>query len=174
MSDRVLFFNEEYKEGFIRTELVKYEDKQIIVKACVTPDQEFPHRYFTGYAQEVEGDGFINKTSALENAETSAVGRALAMMGIGVIDSIASIDEINKANNRNVDIKTGEVLDNGKCEKCGASMKLKKDGSSTYCSRFCWKIKPPKIDISKETSKEEIDKIHEVDETKISNEPLFT
>jgi transcriptional regulator NrdR family protein len=39
----------------------------------------------------------VNKTAALENAETSAVGRALAMMGIGVIESIASVDEINKA-----------------------------------------------------------------------------
>lgn len=55
---------------------------------------------YTGHAQEVIGDGFINKTSALENAETSAVGRAFAMAGIGVIDSIASVDEINKANNR--------------------------------------------------------------------------
>jgi len=58
------------------------------------------YRQFNAFSQEVEGEGFINKTSALENAETSAVGRALAMMGIGVIDSIASVDEITKAKNR--------------------------------------------------------------------------
>jgi len=56
-------------------------------------------RTFTGLAQEVIGEGFINKTSALENCETSAVGRACAMAGIGIIDSIASVDEINKAKN---------------------------------------------------------------------------
>ena len=39
----------------------------------------------------------INITAAMENAETSAVGRALAMMGIWVIDSIASADEMKKA-----------------------------------------------------------------------------
>jgi len=99
VADRILYFNETYPNGHISTELVKYEDKQIIVKAHVHPDSTIA-RIFTGYAQEIEGDGYINKTSALENAETSAVGRALAMMGIGVIDSIASIDEINKANNR--------------------------------------------------------------------------
>lgn len=101
VSDRILYFNEEYPSGCIKTELISYEDKQIVVKALVYPDNTAPmSRYFTGYAQEIEGEGYINKTSALENAETSAVGRALAMMGIGVIDSIASIDEINKANNR--------------------------------------------------------------------------
>lgn len=96
--DRVLYFNDTYKNGGIATELVSEpSDARVIVKATVTPDYATPERVFTGYAQEVVGEGFINKTSALENAETSAVGRALAMMGIGVIESIASVDEINKA-----------------------------------------------------------------------------
>ena len=96
VSDRILYFNETYKEGCITTDLVKYEDKQIIIKATVYPEW-LQGRNFTGYSQSIEWQGYINKTSALENAETSAVGRALAMMGIGVIDSIASVDEINKA-----------------------------------------------------------------------------
>ena len=96
VSDRILYFNETYKEGCITTDLVKYEDKQIIIKATVYPEW-LQGRNFTGYSQSIEWQGYINKTSALENAETSAVGRALAMMGIWVIDSIASVDEINKA-----------------------------------------------------------------------------
>ena len=96
--DRVLYFNDTYKNGGIATELISDpQDARVVVKATVTPDHATPDRIFTGYAQEVVGEGFINKTSALENAETSAVGRALAMMGIGVIESIASVDEINKA-----------------------------------------------------------------------------
>ena len=92
-----MFFNEEYTNGSITTELVSPTDsEQIVIKAIVRPDVA-SERMFTGYAQEIVGDGYINKTSALENAETSAVGRALAMMGIGVIDSVASVDEINKA-----------------------------------------------------------------------------
>lgn len=95
VSDRVLYFNEQYPKGSITTELVSApESKYIVVKATVSPDND---RKFTGYSQATIGDGYINKTSALENAETSAVGRALAFMGIGVIESIASVDEMNKA-----------------------------------------------------------------------------
>ena len=96
VSDRVLYFNETYPNGSITTE--RFSEWELeIVKATITPDCAKPERYFTGYSQAKWGDWFINKTSALENAETSAVGRALAMMWIGVIDSIASADEINKA-----------------------------------------------------------------------------
>lgn len=101
VSDRILFFNETYTNGSIRTEIVELKDNSVVMKAIVIPDVTTPEWYFTGYSQEVnDGKNFINKTSMIENAETSAVGRALAMMWIGVIDSIASVDEINKAKNR--------------------------------------------------------------------------
>lgn len=100
VSDRVLYFNETYPNGSIVTQRIMTEEPWIeVFKATVMPDCSKPERYFTGYSQAKWWDWFINKTSALENAETSAVGRALAMMGIWVIDSIASLDEINKAEN---------------------------------------------------------------------------
>ena len=98
VSDRVIYFNETYPNGCIQTVRETVGDKEII-KAVVCPDCDKPSRIFTWYSQATWGDGFINKTSALENAETSAVGRALAFMGIWVIDSIASVDEITKAEN---------------------------------------------------------------------------
>lgn len=98
VSDRVLYFNETYPNGSIQTTRESV-DWMEIVKAFVVPNVDQPQRMFTGYSQAKRGDGFINKTSALENAETSAVWRALAMMWIWVIDSIASVDEINKAEN---------------------------------------------------------------------------
>lgn len=98
VSDRIIYFNETYPNGSIVTD--KWQDwDMVICQATVTPDCDHRCRYFTWWSQAKRWDGFINKTSALENAETSAVGRALAMMGIGVIDSIASVDEINKAEN---------------------------------------------------------------------------
>jgi hypothetical protein len=98
VSDRVLYFNENYPDGSISTELISQAtDDMVVIKATVLPDSSNPHRVFTGYSQATWGDGYINKTSALENCETSSVGRALGFMGIGVIDSIASVDEINKA-----------------------------------------------------------------------------
>ena len=98
VSDRIIFFNENYPNGMIRTHLLStLASELVIVKAQIIPDMANPDRFFTGHSQARWGDGYINKSSALENAETSAVGRALAMLGIGVVDSIASVDEINKA-----------------------------------------------------------------------------
>ena len=98
VSDRVIFFNSEYPNGSIVSEKSESGDR-VDFKTTITPDVANPRRIFTGHSQAVWGDGYINKSSATENAETSAVGRALAMMAIGVIDSIASIDEIKKAEN---------------------------------------------------------------------------
>jgi hypothetical protein len=98
VKDRVLAFNEAYPNGSIFTELVENGDR-VTIKATVTPDVDKPARVFTGYSQAVWGQGNINTTAATENCETSAVGRALAMMGIGVIESLASADEVHKASN---------------------------------------------------------------------------
>lgn len=98
VSDRVIAFNETYPNGSIVVELISQpQDDMVVMKATVTPDTNHPERKFVDYSQARWGDGYINKTSAMENCSTSAVGRALGMMGIGVIESIASVDEINKA-----------------------------------------------------------------------------
>jgi len=98
VSDRVIHFNETYKNWCIKTERISNENMEIF-KATVIPDMANPERFFTWYSQAKWWDWYINKTSAMENAETSAVWRALAMMWIGVIDSIASADEMKKAEN---------------------------------------------------------------------------
>ena len=98
VADRVLYFNDTYINGSIITHLISEPNSEmVVVKAKATPDIANPDRYFTGYSQAKWGEGMVNKTAALENAETSAVGRALAMMGIGVIESVASADEMKKA-----------------------------------------------------------------------------
>lgn len=100
VAERVKAFHELYPNGSIKTELLSVpESNRIVFRTAVTPDEENATRVFTGYASESIGDGFINKASALENAETSSVGRALGFANIGIVDSIASVDEINKANN---------------------------------------------------------------------------
>ena len=96
VKDRIIFFNENYPNGSITTES-KATDNSFIFKAKVTPDVENPSRKFTGHAEEIIGSSQINKTSALENCETSAIGRALGCMGIGVEESFASADEVKNA-----------------------------------------------------------------------------
>lgn len=85
----------------IETDYQYFPDRQMwVVKAKLTIIET--GEVFTWLAQELETDisSMVNKTSALENAETSAVGRACAFAGIWVIDSIASADEVHKAINR--------------------------------------------------------------------------
>lgn len=99
VKDRIIAFNEDCPSGRITTSYIREGDCYEFMSA-VTPDTAKPERYFTGHSQATIGGGGVNKTAAMENAETSAVGRALAMMGIGVIDSIASVDEIKKAESK--------------------------------------------------------------------------
>src|SRR3990172_7592166 len=96
IADRVTYFNSQYPKGSIETELLSEPDADmVVVKTTISTGEG---QKFTGMSQAKWSDtqSFVNKTSALENAETSSCGRALAFMGIGVIDSIASVDEINK------------------------------------------------------------------------------
>ena len=66
-----------------------------------------------GHAYEKEGSTFINKTSYIENCETSAVGRALGMAGFGIDTSVASAEEVQNAiNNQPISKKEQEVLKN--------------------------------------------------------------
>lgn len=126
VADRIVFFNEQYPNGAIHTEYTEEGDR-VTFKATIYPDVESEKRYFTGFSQAVWGVGMVNKTSALENAETSAVGRALAMMGIGVVENIASVDEINKAH------QTEKIIDaSPECPQCGNKMKMSKAGNP-YC-----------------------------------------
>lgn len=77
------------------------ERKMWVVKAILTI-YDGQVKTYSGLAQEIESSNYkeVNHTSALENAETSAVGRACAMAGIGIDTGIASADEVNKAINR--------------------------------------------------------------------------
>lgn len=98
VKERILFLADKYEWKYeIITEYNYFEKaKMWVVKAELILNWM---RYFWHW-QEIEGTTFINKTSALENAETSAVGRACAMAWIWIIDSIASADEVNKSKNR--------------------------------------------------------------------------
>lgn len=147
VKDRIVAFNDDYKNGCIRTKLVDGGD-DVTIKAYVYPDMKNPDRFFTGYASEMKGTGTVNKTAALENAETSAVGRALAMMGIGVIDSVASVDEMAKAG-----VSTTPAKDHGVCKDCGAINAWSARTSKPYCSKLCWKN--PKLIKDEEPIREE-------------------
>lgn len=102
--ERVKEFHKLYPDGDIQTYIVSNEDGRIIVKATVNlgkveavkdmPDM-YSRRIFNGHSQAEWGKGMMGDV-ALEIAETSAIGRALGFANIGLIDGIASADEMRK------------------------------------------------------------------------------
>lgn len=92
---RIKAFRKLYPNGCISTEIVSLTDGMCIMKATVCDDDG--RILGTGTAYEKEGSTFINKTSYIENCETSAVGRALGMCGIGIDTSVASYEEVSNA-----------------------------------------------------------------------------
>jgi hypothetical protein len=95
---RLQKFWEKFPNGRIYTEIFKWTDDGIIgVRAEVYRDIADEKPAGTGHAYEREGSNQVNKTSALENCETSAVGRALANAGFEIKKSIASRQEVENA-----------------------------------------------------------------------------
>lgn len=98
VNQRIKVFRMLYPEGTIETKMLSNENGVCVFKAEIFADDIL---LGTGHAYEKENSTFINKTSYIENCETSAVGRALAMCGIGIDKSIASAEEvINAVNNQ--------------------------------------------------------------------------
>ena len=64
----------------ITTDIVVDDGQKVVIKAQVVNDKGMA--IGSGYAEEIRGQGNVNRTSALENAETSAIGRALASLGL--------------------------------------------------------------------------------------------
>lgn len=99
VNQRIKAFRMVYPEGTINTEIISLENGVCTMKSTAMNEGKI---LGTGFAQEKEGSTFINKTSYIENCETSAVGRALGMCGFGIDTSVCSAEELQNAlNNQN-------------------------------------------------------------------------
>ena len=118
VNQRIKGFKMLYPEGFIHTQLVSMADGICVMTAEVGYYENGEKRILgTGTAYEKESSTFINKTSYVENCETSAVGRALGMSGIGVDTSVASAEEVTNAINNQEQIKEAEKQEKIRKEK---------------------------------------------------------
>ena len=97
VNERVKAFRMLYPDGCILTEILSNQDGVVLMQANVYDAQH--NLLSVGHAYEKESSTYINKTSYIENCETSAVGRALGFLGIGVDTSIASAEEVQNAIN---------------------------------------------------------------------------
>ena len=107
VESRVRAFCSEHHNGQILTEMVKCEDDtgEVIFKAHAVVDGVIRG---TGHASEIKGSSNINKTSNVECAETSAVGRCLAMLGYIGKGQISSYEEIENARLQRAEMKKDE------------------------------------------------------------------
>jgi hypothetical protein len=117
VNERIKFFRQEEKYNLwgIRTEFPLIDSEQCLCKCTITDaDGDVIAQ---GHAHEERGSSNINKTSYVENCETSAVGRALAMLGIGIDTSIASANEVEEAI-----AKQQALVDNPSVQKLSKSL----------------------------------------------------
>lgn len=78
VSSRLARFWEKHPEGRVITKLITFEGDRVIVQADIYVDREDDRPIATDFAEEIRGSNNVNKTSHIENACTSAIGRALA------------------------------------------------------------------------------------------------
>ena len=129
VNERIKAFRMVYPEGTIETDMESNENGVCVFKASVyIPEYNEELKsagitvvsnkrlLATGYAYEKENSSFINKTSYIENCETSAVGRALGMCGFGIDTSIASAEEVQNAIN-NQDNDNDDFMEHGNLER---------------------------------------------------------
>ena len=95
VNERLKFFRETYPEHSLVTDLVEVNADHALVKASIVNKEG--RIIAQGTSFEKAGSSFINKTSHVENAETSAWGRALGNFGIGLDESVASFEEVANA-----------------------------------------------------------------------------
>lgn len=109
VTERIKAFRMIHPEGGISTEIVSIADGVCVIRAIVTTSEG--QILGTGTAYEKESSSYINKTSYIENCETSAVGRALGMAGYGIDGSMASAEELLNAVKQQEEMKKAEAAD---------------------------------------------------------------
>lgn len=95
VNERIKAFRMLYPEGGIETRIEHLDGSRVIIKATVSDGAG--RTLSTGHACEIDGANYINQTSHIENCETSAIGRALGALGIGIDTAVCSLEEIQRA-----------------------------------------------------------------------------
>ena len=106
---RIKAFRSLFPNGAIETSIISNDNQMVVMKATVRDEEG--HVLGEGHAYEKESSSFINKTSYIENCETSAVGRALGMCGFGIDTSVASYEEVANAINNQDRMKAEKAME---------------------------------------------------------------
>lgn len=160
VNERVKYFRANYLNWSLESEILSIENGVCIIKATIKDENCIIKA--VGHAYEKEDSSFINKTSYIENCETSAWGRALGNLGIGIDTSIASAEEVQTAilnqekktvkkptpkaesmedYNNKLDEQLGNEQAKLTCSDCGAEIteKVASYSHSAYGKALCFK-----------------------------------
>lgn len=153
VNERIGYFHSQKKYDKWGIETIKIKDEvcqtkkdRLVQFRAVIFDENKMIRA-TGHAEEYMGSSYINKTSFIENCETSAIGRALGLLGIGIDTSVASAEEVsnaiaNQTKNDTPWLKETELkalLDKGtkaQAEKVLAAYKMKNEYKDQITNKF--------------------------------------
>lgn len=141
VNQRIKAFRMVYPTGTIENEMVSNENGVCIFKSSIYDGNKL---LATGMAYEKENSTFINKTSYIENCETSAVGRALGMCGFGIDTSIASAEEVENAIINQIDYKTllaNKLKEKSLLEEYAKKYKLNSKTSQERCKELLENLK---------------------------------
>lgn len=132
VNERLIYFRNtnEFKGFGIKEDIVSIDDTEGIFKVTIYDSNGEP--IVSAHAQEYRDSSYINKTSFVENGFTSALGRALGYLGIGIDTSIASANEVQNA-------VTNQKLDNKKWlteSQLNATLKATKDQAEKVLNTF--------------------------------------
>ena len=153
VNERISYFHSQKKYDKWGIETIKIKDeicqhkKDRLVQFRAVIFDESKMIRATGHAEEYQSSSYINKTSFIENCETSAIGRALGLLGIGIDTSIASAEEVTNAiTNQDQDstpwLKETELkalLEKGtkaQAEKVLAAYKMKTEYKNQITTKF--------------------------------------
>jgi len=95
VNERLKYFRNNYPGFSLTSEVIEKTPDSILILTTIRNDSGVA--VSTGLAEEIKGSTFINKTSYVENCETSSWGRALGNLGIGLDTSVASAEEVQNA-----------------------------------------------------------------------------
>lgn len=93
---RLIKFWKDHPNGRVFTDLVFHDERRFIIKSEIYFDKDDMEPTATGYAEEIVGATPVNRSSALENGETSAIGRGLANCNYAAQGKRASREEMDK------------------------------------------------------------------------------
>ena len=144
VNQRIKAFRMVYPMGFIINDMVSNENGVCVCKSTVGYYSESGEAIIlgTGTAYEKEGSTFINKTSYIENCETSACGRALGMAGFGIDVSVASAEEVQNAmNNQPISKKEQQILKEMVEQKGYTVPEIFKNGLDLTASQYATAVK---------------------------------